>query len=154
MKSKQPADEHGFPRTYRVDARTRHAVNFLLFALTGLFLSIPVLQLARPLKPFPWRSIIPLYICWGLLLVWLGSGYNKRVILYSDAIEVVGWSYSRKLNFAEIRGRRGAGGWPRGGYVYVFVPLDKSKRQLALIPFLHTDQFFRDWIKTIPKIPR
>ena len=155
MKSQQPADEQGFPRTYCVDARTRHAINFLLFALAGLFLSFPVLILTRASsQSVSLRSIFLLLLCGALLLAWLGSVYNKRVILHRDAIEVTGWFYNRKLNFAEIHGRRGAGGMAGIAYAYIFVPLDKSKRQLVLPPFLHTDQVFRDWIKTIPRIPR
>ncbi len=94
-------------------------------------------------------------LMWAGLALLLGSAYNKRVILHADAVEVKGWFRSRKLAFADIRGSQTSAS-SRGtyGYVYVFVPADSSKRRLT-IPgsALHTDQFFRDWIKTIPKIP-
>jgi hypothetical protein len=155
MKSQQPAHEQGLPQTYRVDARVRHPINFLLFALAGLFLSIPVLHLTLGnFQVIPLRSLLLLWLYGALLLAWLGSVNNKRVTLHRNAIEVAGWFYSRKLAFAEIRGRRSSGGWGGGGYVYVFVPVDRSKRQLALPPFLHTNQTFRNWIQTIPRIPR
>jgi len=101
----------------------------------------------------PARALILVDLGVVLIWVWLASSYEKRAILHRDAIEVAGWFYSRKLNFAEIRGRRGSGG-SRGafGYAYIFVPLDRRKRQLSLPPSLRTDQIFRDWIRTIPKI--
>jgi hypothetical protein len=92
MDSEPSGAGQGFPRVYRVDERTRHAVNFLLVALGGLFLSLTVLYLAGVLRH---RGSLG-----GLLwvdlttvgpVVWLGSGYNKRVILHRDAIEVAGW---------------------------------------------------------------
>ncbi len=156
MRQEQTAGEQGFPRTYRVDARTRQAVNFLLVALAGLFLFFTVLQLARVgSRRSSLGDLIFVDGTIAAILVWLGSGYNKRVILHEDAVEVAGWFYSRRLNFAEIRGRQTSGSsrFP-SGYAYIFVPFDEGKRKLVLPPYLHTDQIFRDWIKTIPKIRR
>jgi hypothetical protein len=89
----------------------------------------------------------------GLVLL-LGSGYNKRAILHEDSIEVAGWFYRRKLNFTDIRGHQTTANSRLPGYAYMLVPSDHSKRTLVLPRYLHTDQFFRDWIKTIPKVPR
>jgi len=152
---KQSASEDGFPRIYRVDARTRRVVNMLLFVFAGFLLSFTVLQgLGFPRKG-PLGDLIVVDFIVAALVAWLGSSYNKRVILHRDAIEVAGWFHSRKLPFAEIRGRQTTGNSRLAfGYAYIFVPSDKRKRKLALPPSLHTDQFFRDWIKTVPKIPR
>ncbi|HEV2617265.1 MAG TPA: hypothetical protein VGU63_11735 [Candidatus Acidoferrales bacterium] len=155
MKSVPPAAGQGFPRIYRVDARTRRVVNFLLAALASLiFVILPLCNLIWT-KPHAssFSSLIGVDLGFALFLLWLGSGYNKRVILRQDSIEVAGWFYSRKLNFAEIRGRRGPAGY-YGAYHYILVPFDDNKRPLALPPFLHTDEFFRDWIKTVPKLAR
>ena len=148
MKVEPSTAEHGFPRIYRVDEHTRHAINFLLAAIAGLFLFLTTLLLMRvlphrgSLSGLFWGDIT---IAGGVLL--LGSAYNKQVILYQDAIEVAGWFYSRKLNFAEIRGRRGSGGYRAAlGYASMFVPLDSRKHPLSLPSSLRTDQFFRDWI--------
>ncbi len=156
MRPEQTAAGQGFPRTYRVDARTRQVVNFFLVALAGLFLFLTVLQLARvDSRRSSLGDLIFVNGTIAAVLVWLGSGYNKRVLFYENAIEVVGWFYSRRLNFAEIRGRQTSGSSRLAfGYAYIFVPFDEGKRKLALPPYLHTDQFFRDWIKTIPKIRR
>jgi hypothetical protein len=148
--------EQGFPRTYQVDERTRHAVNFLLIALTGIFVFFTISQLAGI---GPRRNSLGDLIFMDLtmagIVLWLGSGYNRRVILHPDAIEVSGWFYSRKLKFAEIRGRQTTGNSRLPyGYAYIFVPSDTGKRKLALPPALRTDQIFRDWIKTIPKVPQ
>lgn len=154
MHSKQPsAAEQGFPRIYRVGGRGR--VNGFLVVLAALFLFFTVPELARSgFHGSSHRDLIVADLAVGLLVTWLGSSYNKRVILYQDAIEVAGWFYSRKLNFAEILGRQTSGSSLRAGYAYIFVPSDKSKRKLVLPPFLRTDQAFRDWVRAIPRIPR
>lgn len=155
MDSEPSGAGQGFPRVYRVDERTRHAINFLLVALGGLFPSLTVLYLAGVLRHrgslggLLWVDLIIVG-----LVVWLASGYNKRVILHRDAIEVAGWFYSRKLGFAEIRGRQTTANSRLPGYAYMIVPSDISKRKLVLPRYLHTDQIFRDWIKTVPKVPR
>lgn len=154
MGLEQTAAEQGLPRIYRVDARTRHALNFLLVALTGLLLFFTVLQLTQLGSRSSLGDLAVVDGVFAAMLLWLGSGNNKRDILHGDAIEVAGWFYSRKLNFAEIRGRQTSAGSRIPGYGYIFLPSDESKRRLALPPFLHTDQVFRDWLKTIPKIKR
>jgi hypothetical protein len=143
------------PHIYRTDERTRHTVNFFLFALSGLFFSLTVLYATGVLH---FRGSISgmlwVDLMMGMIVLFLGSGYNKRAILYEDSIEVAGWFYSRKLNFAEIRGRQTIAN--RGiysGYAFMLVPSDNGIRKLVLPPYLHTDQFFRDWIKEIPIVP-
>ena len=151
------AVERDLQRTYRADERTRHAVNFFIVSVGGLFLSLTILYSTRVL---PYRGSLAALLEGDLffagIALFLGSGYNKRVILHADAIEVKGWFRSRKLYFADIRGRQTtASSRSAFGFAYVFVPKDDKKHRLA-IPgsTLHTDQFFRDWIDTIPTIPR
>jgi hypothetical protein len=150
MHSEQNDAEQDFPRVYRVDARSRRMVNMLLFVFAGFFLFLLVL-LVRGRGPLCDLIVVDLAV--AALGAWLGSSYNKRVILCRDAIEVAGWFYSRKLHFVEIRGRQSISS-SRFGYAYIFVPSDSRKRILVLPPSLQTDQFFRDWIKNIPKVPR
>ena len=155
MGSKPSAAGQGFPRVYRVDERTRQAVNFLLAAIAGLFLSLSVLYLAGVLRHrgslggLLWMDLMIV----GLVVL-LGSGYNKRAILHQDSVEVAGWFYSRKLDFAEIRGRQTTANSRFPGYAYILLPSDTSKRKLVLPRYLHTDQVFQDWIKTVPKVPQ
>lgn len=144
------------PRVYRTDGRTRHTVNFFLFAISALFLCLTILYSTHVL-PFrgSLRGLLATDLSIGGIVLFLGSGYNKRAILYEDSIEVAGWFYSRKLNFAEIRGRQTSGN--KGiysGYAHILVPTDAGKRKLALPPYLHEDPFFRDWLKAIPMVPR
>ena len=156
MQSDISAPGNDFPSTYRMDGRTRRMVNTLLLVLACSVLFINVMDVAR-LRHLSGHlgNLVFVDVAFGGLLAFLGSGYNKRVILHQDAIEVAGWFYSRKLNFAEIRGRQTtANSRLPYGYAYVFMPTDNSKRKLALPPFLHMDQFFRDWIKTISKVVR
>ena len=156
MTADQIAAERVFPRIYRVDERTRHAVNFFCVALMGLFLSLTgvyttgLLPYRGSLGDLFWVDLIVA----GLVLL-LGSFYNKKAILYEDSIEVAGWFYSRSLKFKEIRGRQtSANSRLPYGYAYILIPSDQSKRKLALPHYLRADQFFRDWIKAIPKVPR
>ena len=146
-----PVAEQGLPCVYRMEERTRHAVNLLLVALAGLFLFLNVLPLAQGGSL---GGLVLVDLAMAALLVWVGSSTNKRVILHRDAIEVAGWFYSRKLSFAEIRGRQTTANARLPGYAYIFVPSDNSKRKIVLPRYLCTDQIFRDWIKTIPKVPR
>jgi hypothetical protein len=154
-----PLAEGGFQRVYRVKERTRHGINFLLVALAGGFLFFNIAMFTRGrFRPTSLRELLSLLfleLAMPSLIVWLGSSYNKRVILHQESIEVVGWFYSRKLYFAEIRGRqttRNSG--PYGYPAHVFLPSDSQTRKLILPAFLCTDEYFRAWIKTIPKLPR
>jgi len=150
------ATEQGFPRIYRMDARGLRVVNGFLLVFTSFFLFFTVRDLAR--FGFHSRIVENLIVVDSVVALWvalIGSTYNKRAILHQDTIEVGGWFYDRKLTFAEIHGRQTTGSsriaFP---YAYVLMPSDKNKRKLVLPGDLHTDQFFRDWIKAIPKIPR
>lgn len=156
MVSDLSAVNRGSPRVYRVDPRTRHTINFFIVALSGLFFSLTILYATGVLHfrgKISGMLLADLMI--AVIVLFLGSGYNKRAILYEDSIEVAGWFYSRKLNFPEIRGRQTIAN--RGiysGFAYMLVPADAGKRKLVLPPYLHTDEFFREWIKTIPIVPR
>ena len=146
METELPVQEDYLPRIYRVDASTRRGINLLVFVLAALFL----FDSAVLLRGFLHHSVslgnlIFVVVCSPVVVGFLGTIINKRVILHRDTIEVAGWFYSRKLTFAEIRGY-----CPTRSSSYVLL-LNTGKRGLALPPFLHTDQFFRDWIKSIPK---
>jgi hypothetical protein len=152
MYQEQAAAER-FPRTYRVDERTRQTVNFLIVAIGGLFLSLTLLQ---SISVVPHRgSLGGLYLgdffMAGLVLL-IGSLYNKRVVLHQDSIEVAGWFRSRKLYFAQIRGCHMI--TSSRGSAYIFFPADRNARKLILPTSLHIDDVFRDWLKTIPQIKR
>jgi hypothetical protein len=156
-------DEQNSQRVYRVKEPERHAANFFIVAVGSLFLSLTFLFWAGVLPygvSHPDRgsldALLGFCLVFAGIALFIGSGYNKKVILHADAIEVKGWFRSRKLSFVDIRGRQtNASSRSKYGYAYIFVPTDDRKRKLA-IPgsMLHTDQFFRDWIKSIPEIPR
>lgn len=119
----------------------------LLVVIGGFFLFSIVLQIAGSHPPLHHQIVVDLVFV--ALATWTGSTYNRSVILHQDAIEVLGWFYSRKLFYAEIRSRQ-----TTGPYAYILLPSDKGKRKLVLPVDLDTDQIFQDWIKTIPKVPR
>lgn len=148
-------DEAVFPRTYRLDERNRHGGNFLCIALTSLLIFFDVV--AARSSSYDADSLPPLLfmnVGMAALILFIGSGVNKRVLLYADAIEVRGWFRSHKLYFRDIRGwRTNAGSSSVYEYAYIFVPADEDKPKLAVPGGIPKDQFFRDWIKTIPKVP-
>ena len=95
------------PRTYQIDLRTRR-----FFFGQGLAIFFLVLQVI-PLQVFGYfpHSMSPLKIVAmdalaGVYALWCWAWSSRRVILYEDAIEVVGWPSMRKLVRQEIRGRR------------------------------------------------
>ena len=142
-------------RVYRTDERERRPVIFFIAAVGGLFLAITLAEIVGIL---PHRGPLSGFFLGDLMMggifVTLGSFWNKRAIFRQHSIEVVGWFYSRKLDFTEIRGRQTTANSRRPyGYAHVLIPTDSRKRKLIL-PRVREDQFFRDWLKTIPKVPR
>jgi hypothetical protein len=88
----------GFPRTYGVDASWRHFFNGFAMFCVALFLCMTALYLAgfmeHPIAP---RDLVWMNFLLALIIVWVGSWINRRVVLCKDAIEVKGWFSSRKL---------------------------------------------------------
>lgn len=155
MRADDVATEARPPRVYRTEERTRYALNFYCIALGGLFLCLTLLSLAGLLpRNGPLLDLLCMDLPIAGIVLFVGSVGNRRAILHQDCVEVVGWFRSRKLNFEEIRGRHGTARTPHGGYAYVLVPVDPRKRKLILPVHLHADQFFRDWIKSVPKVAR
>ena len=144
-----------FPHVCRTDKKVRGPVNFLLFAVSGLFLSLTALYLGGILDyRGHLRGLFLLDLIVAGVVLFMGSGYNKRAILREDSIEVTGWFRSRKLHFSEIRGRQTIAS--SGGlltHAQVLVPHDHSKRKLGLPIYLHMDQFFLDWYDALPEVP-
>ena len=144
-----------FPHVCRTDKSVRGPVNFLLFAMSALFLSLTALYLTGVLH---YRGHLSGLFLLDLIIVgvvlFLGSGYNRRAILREDSIEVASWFGSRKLHLSEIRGRQtlvSSGGLLN--HKYILVPHDHSKRKLGLPIYLHMDQFFQNWFNALPEIP-
>lgn len=153
MHEDQIATAKGFPRAYQVNGSTRHSINFLLCALTGLFLFFAVMGLIQDRSRLSSvASFLIMDIVLGALVLVVGSANNKRVILRADALEVAGWFRSRKLYFTEIRGRQTTAN-PRSvyGYAHIFVPTDDRKRKLFVSSRLQTDQCFETGSKRFPK---
>lgn len=118
------------------------------------FVAVGLLHLAGILEPPRSRLALALgEIPIAALSIWYWFSAHRRVVLYENAIEVIGWLSSRKLRREEILGRRMGRPSVRVSY-YVIVPLDKSQRELKLPPWLNMDKFFFSWMRTIPQIKR
>src|SRR5580658_9383970 len=91
----------------------------------------------------------------GLWALLLSSPTHRRVVLREDAIEVLGWFSTRKLNRNEILGRRIEGTQSVYGVAhFVIVPVDKTAGVLRLPSNLNVDKDFRAWMDGIPKITK
>jgi hypothetical protein len=146
-----------FPRTYRIDLATRRFFQGFAIFLVIFFSAMTCLHLtgvfARPLShgDLVWMNLlVVLYAIWSI------SWANRVVILNEQSIEITGWFGKRALQRGEIEGVR-MGRLPvtaGGTSYYIIVPTDRGKRELKLPPFLHTDQQFRSWIASLPRLGR
>lgn len=95
------------PRTYQIDLRTRRFIFSQGLAIFLLFLRVTPLQVfgyfRHSMSPL---NIVAMDALAGVYALWCWAWSSRRVILYEDAIEVVGWPSMRKLVRQEIRGRR------------------------------------------------
>jgi hypothetical protein len=152
--NREERDEKRFPRTYQMDATARRFSKGVAIFLFG-FVVVPIFHLTGILEPPRSRLAVALVAFpFAALLVWMWFFVDRRVTLYENAIEVAGWPSTRKLTREEILGRR-MGKLPLragGGSYYIIVPLDRSKRELKLPPFLHMDELFFSWMKTLPRV--
>ena len=142
-----------YPRTYQMDVTTRRfswGMAIFLFALAVA----PLVHLTGitnlPRSPL---ALAVVDVAFLAIPVWMCFVAARRVILYEDAIEVAGWLSTRKLTRGEILGRRMSRNYGGGSY-YIVVPLDRSTSEMKLPPFLHTDELFRAWMKTIPQLKK
>ena len=147
-----------YPRTYTVDARTRRDLDAIALALPALFISVIGLYLVG-IVPKNNSVTLPDLLGGGLLvglLAFLGiSRTHRRVVLYQDGIEVLGWFSARTLKRNEILGRRMGYPGPRfGPAFYIIVPVDRGARVLALPSALRVDKDFRRWMSEIPRIEK
>jgi hypothetical protein len=152
---KKEQTQDGYPRTYRVNAGTRHFLNGFWILLVLFFALMTSLHLygviKHPLGPRD-LALMDLLVAFGA--VWMSMLVNRQVILYEDGIEVAGWFWKRTLRLDEIRGRRMGKTLKRAGAssYYIILPVDKGKRELELPPLLDIDQIFFSWMKSIPEI--
>jgi hypothetical protein len=147
-----------YPRTYTVDARTRRDLDAIAIALPALFICIIGLHLVG-IVPKNNNVTLPDLLAIGLvlgLLAFLGiSRTHRRVVLYQDRIEILGWFSARRLKRSEILGRRMGYAGPRfGPAFYIIVPVDRSARVLTLPSALHVDKDFHSWMSEIPSIKK
>lgn len=151
--------EHPSPysRTYTIDANKLRALDAIATIPVALIIALSLLQLAglvaRPISP---SNLVAAALIASLLTVAAWNLNHRRVLLYQDGIAVRSWVSSRKLNRAEIVGRRmGRLAWQAGGgSFYIIVPFDSSRGELGFPPFLHLDRDFFEWIREIPSLDK
>ncbi len=150
---RQEQVEKQYPRTYQMDASTRRFYRGMAIVLFALAVA-PLFHLTGIIDgPRSHLALAVVEVAFLAIPVWISFLTARRVILYEDAIEVAGWLSTAKLRRDEILGRRMSRGY-RGGSYHVVVPLDRGARELKLPPFLHTDELFRAWMKTVPQLKK
>jgi hypothetical protein len=155
MKTEEKQIQKDCPRTYQMDKSTRRFVHWFGIFLVVFFVGMTPLHLfgvmKNPMSPLT-LALTDVFVIVGATWAFLRA--NRRVILYDDAIEVAGPFLTRKLSRSEILGRRmGKLAWQAGGgSYYIIVPVDGSKKELKLPPFLNVDEFFFTWMKAIPQV--
>lgn len=153
------ANEHetGYPRIYRVDRRTRRSIYGFAAFLVGLLLICTAVGWARHPEGFRGTGSVLSAILMNVLIDASGVAaclrVSGRVVLYEDAIELMGPFRRRTLKRNEIRGwRMHTSHFPVDVFSYIFLPSDKREKPLRLPPYLHVDKFFYAWRQGIPKI--
>jgi hypothetical protein len=145
-----------YPRVYFVEARMRRAGNAIALSPLAIMISVGFLSLAgltyKPDTPYTFLVTCFLTGLWALLLA---SPAHRRVVLHEDAIEVLGWFSTRKLNRSEILGRRMEGTRSVQGVAhYEIVPVDRAVKVLRLPSSLNVDKDFQSWMDGIPKVTK
>ncbi len=150
---KQEHPQNAYPLTYQMEPSSRWFINVFLGGVTLFFFVTTTRHfigvMEQPVGPqLLWMLFVNVFLV--AFFFWIALRTNRRVILHEDAIEVAGWLSTRRLQRAEILGRRTATG--RGGSSYIIVPRDKNMRELLLPPSLKVDNLFLSWMENIPKI--
>jgi hypothetical protein len=146
-----------YPRTYTVDARTRRDLDAIAVALPALFICVIGLSLVG-IVPKNNNDTLPDLLAIGFvvgLLAFLGiRSTHRRVVLYQDGIEILGWFSARRLKRSDILGRRMGDAGRFGPAFYIIVPVDRNARALNLPSALHVDKDFHSWMDGIPKLTK
>jgi hypothetical protein len=155
-------DEHQegtqYPCTYTVEARVRRDLDAIAISWPTVFVCMAALHLVG-ITPknnnVTLFDLLTIVFATGLVAVF-GIGHtHSRVVLYQDAIEVLGWFSSRRLQRSEILGYRLVGLSARqamGAPYYIIIPVDRTARNLILPSCLHVDKDFHSWMSEIPKL--
>ena len=145
-----------YPRSYRVDARTRRILlgfGTLLVAF-GIFMS--ALHIVGVMKAPLATGDLVADALFGAFALWMGFVVSRYVVLYEDRVELITWFARRALARGEIRGYRMGSSGSRSRYssCYILVPMDRQATELRFPPLLHYDKYFRAWMREIPQIDR
>ena len=150
----QQLDPNLYPRTYRIG--TGYQILLLLFGLAmlagGLFMVWQYCDNpgAREATAFailgPLASLLGFYVIADTML--------SRVVLSSDAIEIHDLRPMRRMERADIKGRRQVQTGQYGGTTLVLVPSDPAKKRLKLPMILAKDDAMTQWIETLPDLDK
>lgn len=151
-RSREMSSGATYPRTYQMDRKTSRVVTRITIFIFGFFLLVTIADVTGLVAHPPPLGLSLLGN--GAFFLLLGAVFYQsdlKVILYEDAIEAKGWFSARKLRREEILGwRMVTRGYPARISRYVITPTDRSGRKLVLPPFLHVDEAFHSWMKSIP----
>ena len=141
------------PRTYRVEVHARRGLTFIGIAPALMCFPVQALRMIGVLNGSVGIGDLIAALAMVAFACVVAASAHRRVILHSNAIEVIGWFSRRKLMREDIRGyRMGQVAWQEGGAsYYIIVPLDEHSSELKLPPWLAYDKPFFSWMKTLPR---
>jgi hypothetical protein len=143
------SDPNVYPRAYRIAWGYKSFLLLLGFFFLGLGAFLMWKQPGQPKDAIIAILLGGLSAVIGLYIV--VDTLASKVILYADAIELHDVFPLRRLERAEIKGRR----MIEGGHAnktIVFIPHDTAKKKLKLPMIMKTDMTLQLWIQGIPDL--
>jgi hypothetical protein len=143
------SDPSVYPRIYRISAGWKFFLLLLGLALAG---GGAFLMWKQPGTP---KDAVAFIIIGGVML--LAGAYIlidtmlSKVILYADAIELHDTWKTRRLERADIKGRRTTEGG-HANTTIVFIPHDPAKKKLKLPMIIKSDMTLQLWIEGVPDL--
>lgn len=147
-------DPNLYPRTYRIGAGWQ-----ILLLLFGLGLLAGGLLMVWKYCDDPGAKEALVFAVVGPLVSFLGfyviaDTMLSKVVLSADAIEIHDLRPMRRLERAEIKGRRVLQTDQAGGTTLIFVPNDPEKKKLKLPMIVAKDDAMTRWIDTLPDLDK
>lgn len=151
MPAQNPIDPNLYPRTYGISGGWKFFL--LLFGLGllggGLFMVWKYCDDTSAKDAIAFAILGPLFALGGFYVI--ADTMLSKVVIYADAIELHDLWPMRRLERADIKGRKLQQGGEAGSTL-VFVPNDAAKKKMKLPMIVRKDAEMEQWINTLPDL--
>ena len=145
------SDASLYPRTYRISLGWRIFLQLFGLAVIGLGVFLCWKYFYDPGKAAAvFASLGPLALLLGFY-IFIDTGLSK-IVLYADAIEMHDVRAPRRLERAEIKGRKLIQTGQAGGDAILFIPVDPARKKIRLPLIVKTDAILMQWIYALPDL--